>query len=76
MKKIICFLFGHKQIKGLFETTEVISNKGCGRCGSVLFTTGIHWKGVRSAVMPGATKEEWELYCDEKEASLRKEFSK
>jgi hypothetical protein len=76
MKKLICLLFGHIPFKGLFETPEIISNKGCKRCGSALFNPGLHWKGVRSAPMPGVTKEEWGLYCDKKEESLRKEYSK
>jgi hypothetical protein len=75
MKKLICLFFGHIPIKGLFETPEIISNRGCKRCGSALFAYGLHWKGIRSAPMPGVTKKEWDMYCDKKEESLRKQFS-
>lgn len=75
MKKIICFLFGHSAIKGLFETPELISNKGCKRCGAPFIASGLHWKGVRSAPMPGSTQAEWGEYCDKKEDELRKQYS-
>lgn len=75
MKKLICFLFGHTPIKGLFETNELISNKGCKRCGIPIITSGRHWKGIRLVPPPGGSKPEWDAYCDKIEEKLRKEFA-
>jgi hypothetical protein len=75
MKRILCLLFGHNPVKGLYETPELISNKGCKRCGSTLISPGhFYWKGVRSVPPPGSNRSEWDEWCNEKEVLLRKEF--
>jgi hypothetical protein len=75
MKKLICLLFGHTPVKGLFETPEVICSKGCKRCGVAIMSVEQHWKGVRSAPPPGSSKDEWGEWCDEKESSLREKYA-
>lgn len=76
MKKILCYLFGHKKTRGLFENDLAISGNGCKRCGVPLFGANYHWKGVRSVPPPGSSKAEWETWCDNKESKMRKEFAK
>lgn len=72
MKKLICFLFGHKEVKGLFETPELISGKGCERCGSPIITSEVHWKGVRVCPPPGNTNiSTWHEFCDNEQRRLR-----
>lgn len=76
MRKLICFLFGHMPKNALFENKVAISSKGCKRCKAPLFSTSFHWKEVRSVPPPGTSKAEWEAWCDNKEAKMRKEFAK
>ena len=76
MKRIICYLFGHRVTHGLFENEVAISNKGCKRCRAPLFGASFHWKEVRSVPPPGSSKAEWETWCNNKEAKIRKEFAK
>lgn len=75
MKKLICFLLGHQPVKGLYEDSEIISSKGCKRCGAALLNFGnMHWKSVRNHPCPGKTKEYWEDYCSSIENELRKKY--
>lgn len=76
MKKLICYLFGHRVTAGLFENEVAISARGCKRCRAPLFGDSFHWKDVRSVPPPGTSKEEWEAWCDNKEKQMRKEFAK
>jgi len=63
MKKIICFLIGHKKsIPMLFEDNDVIFVRGCPRCKTPLGMPEV-WKGCPPP--PNSTKDQvisWENY--------------
>lgn len=74
MKKLLCLLFGHKPIVGLFEDKDVITNKGCKRCGAALMTSRCLWKGIRFCTPPWSNTEQWNRFMDEEEAEYRLKF--
>jgi len=75
IKNLICKVFGHREVAGLFEDHEVITHKGCSRCGAAMMHRGCIWKGMRFCVPPWMERKEYEKYIDEREAEFRKEKS-
>lgn len=76
MKKIICFLFGHLKVQGLFEDDHWISNQGCSRCGRPIWSGGMLSKKVREHPPRWQSHEYWDKYCDTVEQEYREVFKK
>lgn len=75
LRNFICptiFSKGHIPVKEVRETECVITQYKCQRCDCTL---GIgHYKGIRSIHPPNSNPEQvqqWNEYCDQKEANLR-----
>lgn len=68
MKRIICFLFGHKPIRKVHETEFAIWQRECERCKCALGMPKAI-KFFKDVPPPGSSKWQiisWEVFCEKK----------